>query len=592
MKKLIMFLMLLAIAGPALATIEDLDPPQWGSTQPSATLVYQLDEDGDYEGGNVEPSCLEGSDDFYTDLPNATWADGVLSTEGDTFFALQIPAGGGGNITIRVQAIISSGPPWEYIVEQRNEGGGWLVEVNVGEPTVSPLADDLYVLEGTMAIKPEAFWATVSIIGSHHEIEGVILDVLVHNGDAPDIGDRASICFVQPVFVVDPNVVTVYEEGETEGDFDVSLYTQPETGDTITVTVDPNSTGGGPNEDLILFGGNPTDGSITLTFDANDYDVPQTIAFKAIDDNIAEPPSLSEPQPVTISSSSNLNPGDPNWVGELGIPINVVDNDQADILFNLVGAGPIRGTPVPLYEYQFCNIWFAPNCLQWIAYPQTIAVTMQVKPENDADPCSPGYVRVIVEQEGGEDNPPIMDPCLLPEHAHTPGDPNAIVFTSDGNPAPPGVIGAVRKWDVPFNIVLLGNDDDELQAYGEEEGGQLYDASLEFTVTHTTDARYRDDEGAGLERTVDISIEDNDCGAFGILPVDVGNPYYVMDEETLEATLGGDRDPNDWIDDEGNPMPDCYVNIYDILEFATQWLDCSDPQDLTPGGPCTSYIVE
>jgi hypothetical protein len=177
-----------------------------------------------------------------------------------------------------------------------------------------------------------------------------------------------------------------------------------------------------------------------------------------------------------------------------------------------------------------------------------------------------------------------MDPCLLPEHAHTPGDPNAIVFTSDGNPPPSGVYGAVRKWDVPFEIVVVGNDDDELQI--EEafaDGDQFYQSYVGFFVDETSDERYtvwdeEDEEYYGMERWVDINIEDNDCGASGILPVDVSNPYYLMDEETL----GGD--PNDWVDDDGNPMPDCHVDIYDVLEFVTEWLECSDPQ-----GSCTQY---
>jgi len=101
-----------------------------------------------------------------------------------------------------------------------------------------------------------------------------------------------------------------------------------------------------------------------------------------------------------------------------------------------------------------------------------------------------------------------------------------------------------------------------------------------FSVIDTTDERYTPEiEPEGLERTVDINIEDNECGAFGILPVDVGNPYYLMDEETL----GGD--PNDWLDDDGNPMPDCRVDIYDVLELANRWLNCSDPL----GTDCTQY---
>jgi hypothetical protein len=153
-----------------------------------------------------------------------------------------------------------------------------------------------------------------------------------------------------------------------------------------------------------------------------------------------------------------------------------------------------------------------------------------------------------------------MTPPLLPQSAV---EPNAIVFTSDGNPPPSGIKGAVRQWDASFNIVLLGNDDDQLQAEGaEEEGGQYYNASLVFSVTDTTDARYTPPtEPEGLVRTVDIEIEDNECGAYGISYLDTANS-------------------------SGEAEPDCHVDIYDAIEFVIRWLDCSDPQ----GAGCESYL--
>ena len=423
--------------------------------------------------------------------------------------------------------------------------------------------------------------------------EGALFDYIPDAVDAGGTCEDLAGCGGDDPIAIDPNVMIVYEEGETEGDFDVSLRNQLEPETSVTVTVDPNEAA----EDITLIGGDPCEGgTITFIFDANNWDVPQKVVFKAIDDEIAEPPELLEQQRILLTSVYSEPLQDPNWAGEKIVKVNVMDNDQADILLELVGTGPIRETPVTLLEQRTCTYWYLGVCYNWVTFPQTIGVTLQVKPENDKNPGSQGYVRVTVENIGDSGNPPIMDPCLLPEHAHTPGDPNAIVFTSDGNPVP-GVIGAVTKWDVPFNIVVLGNDDEELQAEGAEaEGGQNYLDYIEFFVTDATDARYGemvqvlDDEGDpvvppewdwdGLGRTIDISIEDNECGAYGISYLDVSNPYYLMDEETL----GGD--PNDWVYDDGNPRPDCYVDIYDILEFATKWLDCSDPQ--TEG--CESYL--
>ena len=60
-----------------------------------------------------------------------------------------------------------------------------------------------------------------------------------------------------------------------------------------------------------------------------------------------------------------------------------------------------------------------------------------------------------------------------------------------------------------------------------------------------------------------------------------------MDEDTLEAALGYHRDPNDYADEDGNPLPDCYVDVYDVIEFVIKFLDCSDPQDPCS---CESYL--
>jgi hypothetical protein len=53
--------------------------------------------------------------------------------------------------------------------------------------------------------------------------------------------------------------------------------------------------------------------------------------------------------------------------------------------------------------------------------------------------------------------------------------------------------------------------------------------------------------------------------------MDISNPYVPSDAN--------------YIDEEGNPMPDCYVDIYDAIEIARRWLNCSDPQ----GAGCIQY---
>jgi hypothetical protein len=118
--------------------------------------------------------------------------------------------------------------------------------------------------------------------------EGALFDNIP---DAVDAGGTCpSVICVIPIrnpIIIDPNVMTVYEEGETEGDFGVSLRNEPPSGDMITITVDPNN--GNPSDDIMLIGGSGPIGSITLTFNSDNWNVPQTVVFKAIDDDIAEP---------------------------------------------------------------------------------------------------------------------------------------------------------------------------------------------------------------------------------------------------------------------------------------------------------------
>ena len=431
---------------------------------------------------------------------------------------------------------------------------------------------------------------------------GLIKDVGVYDEalnlagvvEAMDEGDYQCPWPRQPLRI-DPNEsMLVYETNTTESAFKVSLGFQPvgqgsprsvtdansNQGDpyTITVVIDPNGGNGGWGElppaagerDIVLLDGTDpctTDNTMTLTFNTGNWNVPQTILFKAVEDLIAEkhpePPStLIEEVRIGITITSNV--AEPNLNQDLeGNPwfknqtVEVVDNDQPDILFS--------GTPVWLKEEpMYIGIFGSDPCYRKV----TVGVTLQLEPRNDENPGSQGYVQIIVTNESESGNQPIMDPCLVPGHAHTPSDPNAIVFTSDGNPAP-GVIGATTQWDVPYNLVLKANEDEELQAEGaSDEGDQHYNTNLVFLVQATSDERYMplndENEPYGMEKEIDINIEDNECGAFGISYLDIGNPNAATD-------------PN-YQDEDGNPLADCYVDIYDVIEMATRWLDCSDPQ--------------
>ena len=382
--------------------------------------------------------------------------------------------------------------------------------------------------------------------------------------------------------LIDPNVMTVYETDETEGDFTVSLKFPPvgqgSPGNpggapiSMEITVDPNGyltqagqvRGGGGNADIILLGSSdPCDNRITFTKTAANWDVPEVIRFKAINDSIAERPNLYELQKIAVWAVPT--PHEPNLarpVAQKLVPGIVMDNDQADILFTYSpaftsGGGPTPDTPVTgsvqILE-QLSYSWSVGSIRK-----RNIGVALQVQPLGDD-------VRISVANES--DYPPIMDPPLT-----TTGEPNALIFT-------------VANWDDPQIITIWANDDDELQAEdATSDGDQNYQAVIEFTVIDGGgDTRYEwsvleDPEDpcspeflVGLERTVDIDIEDNECGAFGIMVLDIGNPNAFTD-------------PN-YRDSDGNPLPDCYVNIYDAIELATKWLDCSDIDDPS----CESYL--
>jgi len=363
---------------------------------------------------------------------------------------------------------------------------------------------------------------------------------------------------------VDPNVMTVYETGETQGDFDVSLNFPPVgqgpgnegTPYTITVEIDPNGGNGdwgasaaGERDIVLLAGSDPctTDNTITLTFNTTNWNVPQTVLFKALDDTVAEPPELIEITDIGVTITSTV--AEPNLNVDLhGNPwtknqmAQVMDNDQANILFKYSSVGD---NATNKWVTGPVKLWEEPG--KWDVQWRKIGVLLQVPPAG-----GPVKLNAVIEGEVEGDNLPPTDPILpIPE---TP-EPNGLIFTA-GNYA------------TPQKIKIWGNDDTVLQIEeAAAPGDENYQATLVVTVIDDGgDTRYTD-----LERIVTLNIEDNECGAFGISYLDVGNPNAATD-------------PN-YRDEDGNPLPDCYVDIYDVIEFATQWLDCSDPQDPA----CESY---
>jgi len=432
-----------------------------------------------------------------------------------------------------------------------------------------------------------SFEAEDNLLGSMDDV--TIFDVVLDAAQIVELMQWQAYGPKNPI-KVDPNQMDVYETDETEGNFEVSLKFPPlgqepaakapdGTPISMEIIVDPNGFGGGGSSDITLIGGSGPHNRISFTRTTANWDVPEVIRFKAIDDGLAEPQQTGD----TMAEAQNIvvwavpTPYEPNLarpVAQKVVGGVVWDNDQANILFSVT---PFRGgpkTPV-IGPVQLFEQYTASDLLRW----RKIFFKMQIKPVNAEDPCSPTEVKcnAVVEEaedQPGGDNLPHTDPCLPYEDAD---DPNGFTFTSttsdDGNGNPTGLVGdcpdwntgtKTSCWDVPQGIKIWGNDDTVLQIEdAAADGDEDYHAVLIVTVVEDGgDERFTD-----FERTVDLDIEDNECGAYGILALDVSNPYYMTD-------------PN-WADDD----PDCHVDIHDAIGIAFRWLNCSDPKDPN----CTKY---
>ena len=473
--------------------------------------------------------------------------------------------------------------------------------------------DDTVVCIGNI-VNP--FWSSDAEDFGDGHFDGQLEDVGIydHALSAGEVGDAKSdgySCYgPKNPLRVDPNTMLVYETGETTSNFTIQLKFPPVgqggpgspqgTPYEITVLIDPNGGNGGWDEgpikekDIQLLDTVLPDNQIILTFDENNWNVPRTFFFKAIDDPCAEPPLLTEITPIGITITSTVD--EPNLNGNLDPELNpfdpcdpcdvrdrtwnrninatVGDNDQANILFTYTGPYFTSPSPVDvpiLEEGLLVKVWeqtpYSYGVPQGVR-KRRIGITLQVPPD-DGDPCtSPDTVKLnasILGEIAG-DNRPNFTPAGIPYKEID--EPNALYFTA-GNFA------------TPQYIEISGNDDDRLQVEAGADGGEFYEVELSvWVIDNGGDERYdKFTEAAGLAanaldddgpRVVNIGIEDNECGAYGILDMDIGNP-----------------DPCD-LDYNGNPNPDCYVNIYDALEIVTRWFNCSDPQ--TVG--CIKYNTE
>ncbi|MHC4500687.1 MAG: hypothetical protein ACYS21_16440, partial [Planctomycetota bacterium] len=365
MKKLIMFSMVLVIAMPALAAIEDVSPPVWGGTTPSANVVWQIDTEYGvptctaYDPSIADPEIYFGGSEGDQ---IGTWDSvaGTLEIDDTILMALaEVPGGTGANLTIRVQIAYEGEPDFTGTSLELWDNGR--IDIGAGMPTTAvedPAESGVWVQEGTFTpetpgLKDPAYLDAGNIIGINNVgtfiITGMIIDVIRHDGDAPTSGAGRDICgYSKPAIAVDSIDIPVYEPndvggpplmGPTEGQLLVSLAWQPGEDPcypndpchyaaefTATVVVDPNVDSDAPHEDFVFPDSDADDGSVTLRFTDANWSDPQSVLVQAVQDTDREG---DESYPIELTVTIDIadpNFGNPTPVVVTG-SVRVIDND-------------------------------------------------------------------------------------------------------------------------------------------------------------------------------------------------------------------------------------------------------------------------
>ena len=328
--------------------------------------------------------------------------------------------------------------------------------------------------------------------------------------------------------------------GPTSDKMLVSLPAVPYAANTITVIIDPNVDGNGPNDDFVFPAGAPKPptgppgqpfGFVTLTFTEADWDVPQPVIVEAVQDTDREG---DESYDVLFTFSDLL--GDPNFNSDPCEPlitsITVIDNDIPHVA----------------------------------ASPDEIEIS-----ENDGgDPCGcvelkvrlshvptdTVYVMVYPYDWAFDDGMAELDPPLGEAD-----DPNKLTFTVTGNPTA-NETTMTSNWNVEQTITVCPIDNDETaEAWTEYIYGDIYltpySEDLRYCVKDVNpDGSETEDSGGLAEETfVGVDVQDNDCGAIGFAPQDYNE--------------------------------DCTVGLADFARYYAQWLICTEPYDAA--GDCVKY---
>ncbi|MHC5061379.1 MAG: hypothetical protein ACYTFK_09890 [Planctomycetota bacterium] len=494
MKKLIMFSMLIAIAVPILSGIASANVPACiticppGAGPDDLITLTAYDEEGEF----VDLSLWTGGVEMNFHPLDVGDFGFYFTAESDEMV--------NGTIQIVLGEERYGNPNWDFFTWSDHEEDDAEIQIaGNGEPSV----EEVVAAGGT--------------------------------GDCVGIGCTIAL----PAITVDSNDLPVHEEqdaggpataGPAEGQLLVSLGWRP--GEslaypdfTATVTVDPN-VGSGLHEDFVFTDSVAADGSVTLTFDQTNWDVPQQVVVDAVEDLDREGPEV---YPIELTVTIDI--ADPNFGYStpvvVGSTVSVADNDVPSVL-----AYPEE---FELYENDPCT------CVD-------LKVRLSHLPTDDV------YVRIFHGGWGlGEDDRPIMASLTPPVSTEGISDPNFLTFTVTGN-ATWNESTMTSNWDVEQTITICPIDNDELTEPWEES----IECAL-FLPVYSEDVRYRvpwfnakgeEEEPSGGEAEEGLLIffvNDNECGAVGYDPLDFNE--------------------------------DCTVGLADFAHFYAQWQTCTQPYD-------------
>ncbi len=152
-----------------------------------------------------------------------------------------------------------------------------------------------------------------------HLMIGQVMEFLVYDRSLAD--DRREAVeaylmakYLSPVRILEPDLEMVVTEGDTKGDtYQISLSESPDSPVWIHVYADNNELdlGEGPGQ------------AITLTFDAENWQAPQTITLLAVDDNLSEGPHAGVIRHEVSSEDSAFE-----GVYVPAVHVSIIDNER------------------------------------------------------------------------------------------------------------------------------------------------------------------------------------------------------------------------------------------------------------------------